>query len=101
MRRLVKAINKWQERTFPGQGVLSKFRHLEREIRELEEVVMEAIHSGADERTEEELADCFFLLVGIAAKLDINFEKAVRKKFKINKQRVWGSKDDQGIYKQI
>lgn len=89
-------INKWQRKTFQKSTVYSKMKHLRKEMEELDEAIVLAPVNM--EALAMELADCVFLLFGIAGLFKINLLKAVKRKFKINKKRKWGLPDKDGVY---
>jgi len=101
MNRVINKITTWQNKQFPKSGTLSKLIHLREEIGELEEAYKE-IQSGTKpfkkKEFELELADCIFLLVGIADKENINLQKALKEKLKINKKRKWNEPTENGVY---
>lgn len=79
----------WSNKTFVGQELSGKFAHLRKEVDELE----------ADPRDIMEYADCYSLLVDIAAKNNIflsDIHYAAIKKLEINKKRKWGKPNADG-----
>jgi NTP pyrophosphatase (non-canonical NTP hydrolase) len=74
----------WQRETFPQKTYYSIAKHLQAEVEELR---------GAqnDEAVQEELADCFLLLFGIADEVGMNYDdvcKAIEAKMEVNRKRV-------------
>lgn len=83
-------ISRFQDRTFPDQGLMPKINHLRHEVDEL----------AKDPNDTAELADCFILLLGIAAKRSISADtliSASHAKMEINKRRKWGPPDADGV----
>ncbi len=69
------------------------------EVWELFKAIRKSINLHVDHNSkfgsvEEELADVFIFLCGIANKFDINLEDAIREKEEINKKRVWKKSED-------
>jgi NTP pyrophosphatase (non-canonical NTP hydrolase) len=91
-------ISDWQDETFPKANALSKMSHLAKEIIELNKTLVEP---SSQMEIEEELADCQHLLFGIASKCGINLYEATRQKFEINKKRIWGKPDSNGVVEHI
>jgi Protein of unknown function (DUF550) len=85
----------WAEKTFPGQPIEAKIKHLKKEV-ELELLVKPSDIS--------EMADCLLLLLDIAGKQQVDahtlFEAAVAK-FRINQARAWGPPDADGVCEHI
>lgn len=96
--KLQQEINEWQMKTFKSSDKVSKYRHLEREIKELGE----AIEWGSPTTpVAMEIADCLMLLYGIASLYNIDVIEALSKKLEINKKRKWGSPDKEGVVEHI
>jgi len=103
MRRVMNKIVKWQKKQFPKSGTLSKLIHLREEIGELEISFMENQNLDYEDAVKKkefelELADCIFLLVGIADVENINLNKILEEKLKINKKRKWKEPTSEGVY---
>ncbi len=94
-------IADWQDETFPKANALSKMSHLAKEIIELNKALLSFDHEEAVEDVSNELADCQYLLFGIASKCGINLYEATRKKFEINKKRKWGKPDSNGVVEHL
>ena len=94
-------ITRWQDDTFRTATIFSKLKHLKEEITELEQALI------ADNTRHElsfEIADCYFLLAGIAHKCGMDYKRivsAIEAKFTINKARVWGKPDADGMSKHV
>lgn len=88
---LIDDIQDWQLKTFPQSTLESKFAHLEREIVEL----------GKDLTSESEIADCLFLLIGLARTQGYDIQRILSDKFKINKSRQWGVPDESGVVEHV
>ena len=92
-------ITKWQQKTFPNATPMSKLNHLAEELIEL----ADAIKKGEQTR-DLEYADCFFLLFGAAAADGMTYShicEVIEAKFTINKDRQWGTPDENGVVKHI
>jgi NTP pyrophosphatase (non-canonical NTP hydrolase) len=111
----------WSNKTFGnGERTINITRHLKKEIDELlvaltsyymgvhsnsissddGNVLLEKVHY----RVRMELADCFILLMDIAAHAEIDTETILKdsmEKMKINKNRKWGTPDANGVVEHI
>jgi hypothetical protein len=99
---LYNEIIEWQDRTFPKATPSSILEHLRREVKELSRNRNDSL----------EYADCYFLTLHMVCRMNqyqeklrraasnvgIDIEKAIRDKFKINKERLWKEPDSQGVY---
>ena len=86
--------HQWAKETFKGQPLSGKFADLRREISELQD----------DPKDVMEYADCYSLLVDIAAKNGIylsDIHSAAIRKLAINKKRKWGSPNPDGSIEHI
>ena len=96
MLRIQTKIAKWCKKQFPYQTALSKMIHLEKEILELkDEIVNSAFEMTPN--VPKELADNVILLYGIADLYGIDLHKEVKKKHKINVKRKWHKPDKDGV----
>lgn len=89
----------WQENTFGHATSLSKISHLAEELIEL----VADIREGSDNKRLE-FADCFILLYGAAAMDGMTFQdicNAVSEKMEINKKRIWGAPDENGVVRHV
>lgn len=86
---LVEQIVSWQREQFPNQSVSACIKHLCKEVQELREDV-----------TGEEVADCFFLLIAIADRMNLNLGEELRAKLEKNRRRQW-RKTEQGHHEHI
>jgi len=89
----------WQKQTFPKATSLSKVFHLEKEVFELRN---DLIDKNTDRRLE--YADCFLLLFGSAASDGMSFQdicNAIDEKMQINRERKWGNADENGVVHHI
>lgn len=82
----------WSEKTFPQSSFGSVLAHLLREWRELED-------SGFTDPSE--FADVILLLNHLAFKQGFSLDDAVEEKFEVNKKRVWGKPDAEGVSEHI
>lgn len=93
--KLFAEVTQWQKETFPNATTLSKILHLRKEVNELE-VDVKLNLSGKHL----EFADCFFLLFGAAAAEGMTYQdicNAIVEKMEINKKRLWGNPDKDGV----
>lgn len=92
-------ITQWQKETFGKATSLSKLSHLEQEIQELADAIVDNL---PDKKLE--FADCFFLLFGAAAADGMTYDdicNAISEKFEINKKRKWGKPNADGVVNHI
>lgn len=94
-------IGIWSTKTFPNQTSISKLHHLKKEVGEL----IEAIEDKHERKeVEHEFSDCFTLLFD-AARIErmslIDIINAMKRKFDINKTRIWGEPDENGCIHHI
>lgn len=95
MQKLFTEIIEWQKVTFPSSTPLSKLKHLQKEIIEVEE----DIQSGNDNIIFE-MADMCFLMFGIIDQLGFTYDDLVHivaEKLRINKTRTWQAPDKDGV----
>ncbi|MAM17592.1 MAG: hypothetical protein CMH22_06495 [Methylophaga sp.] len=93
------AIIKWQNETFGESTSLSKVKHLLKEVDELGIAI-----TYSDENIRLEFADCLFLLFGAASKEGMTYDDicaAIDEKLEINKSRVWGKPDADGVVENL
>ena len=80
-------VNKLEiERGFIKDTLLEKCLHLGEEVGELNRAIRRKFKKS---EIGDELTDIIIILCTIANRLDIDLEKAFRKKEKINKKRIW------------
>lgn len=84
-------LGKWQKATFPQSTHESKFKHLLKEVKELEQDMTDGI----------EMADIVMLIVGMAEVQGIDLSAKLAEKFEINKNRKWGTPDKDGVVHHI
>lgn len=92
-------ITEWQKETFGEATPISKALHL---VEEISELTHDIIHKKPERRLE--FADCFILLMGIAAADGMTYEDivaAIDEKHSINLTRKWGKPDVNGVVKHI
>lgn len=97
------SISQWQKETFGQATAISKISHLKQEILELEEE-LKSIEDGSHSKTVLEFADCFILLFGAAASYGFHYDdiiECIETKMVINKNRVWGKPDENGVVNHI
>ena len=93
--QLMSEITSWADTASPDQPVLGKLSHLRDEVRELQV----AVDDGSKADIEDELADCWILLLNISKKLGFTeqlIEHAITSKMRINRSRIWGRKGKDG-----
>lgn len=88
---LIDEIQDWQLKTFPNSTPASKFAHLRREIEEL----------SHDVTSESEIADCLFLLIGMAKTQGFDIFRILKNKFDVNRAREWGLPDAEGVVEHV
>ena len=94
-------IATWQRNTFGKATALSKVLHLEDEVKELKN---DLIDNSNRENVLHEFADNFILLFGAADSYGLSYEEicqAIDSKMKINYKRNWGKPDDNGVVNHI
>lgn len=98
---LLAEFDEWQIETFPEQTVHGKMAHLEKEVRELRNALL----NGEDRKSvRHEFADCFMLIYGAAYAYgmdDADIWDSFREKFEINKKRKWGKPNADGSVQHI
>ena len=88
-------ITDWQKVIFPKSTPLSKLAHLKDELNEVEHDIKQG-----NQDLKFELADCFFLIFGIADQVGITHEQlttAIAEKLQINQQRKWQQPNKDGV----
>jgi len=94
-------IKEWSDDTFGSHRTGKPIAyHLKKEVDE----VIAAIDNGEHIRIKFELADCFTLLLDIAAHEHINISElldASEEKLEINKKRKWSEPDENGVVEHI
>lgn len=96
LKDLLREINQWQDETFTTATVQSAAVHLKREA---QEVLKSILYQEGD--LSNELADVFMLVAGVAHLAGIDLEQAVVDKLAINKNRVWGEPDADGVVEHV
>ncbi len=98
MSELQDFIGNWQARVF-GQhrgdwkAIQATFRKFQKEIDELD-IAIGNDNYTATPRVVDEIADAGVLLLGLCDKLDINLQRAIENKMKINVKRTWMRQPD-------
>ena len=91
-------ITEWQNETFPKATPVSCVNHLYEEVEELR---YELENGNIDQN---EIADCFLLLIGICNKAGMSYGDVVAcisNKMAINLKRKWGEPNEKGYVKHI
>lgn len=109
LKELQKEINDWQDSVFTKATPLSAATHLQREIIELVEIIQlykvtqDYAFNDPVKLTEvaAELADCQILLAGVAHLLNLDLETVTEDKMVINRRRVWGEPDSEGVVEHV
>lgn len=94
---LMSLINEWERATFPGQTALGKAEHLKKEV---EELCVELEKDLTSDDCKTEVADCFILLLNIAARTGMDAAEllsVIDRKMIINKNRKWGKINSMGF----
>lgn len=87
-------VGEWAVATFTQATPESWCKHLQKEVSEL----------AAKPSDLEEIADCMILLAGLVHKQSYTPEdlrQAIREKLEINKKRVWGQPDKDGVVEHV
>jgi len=99
---LMQEITDWQDSVFTQATALSAVTHLQREVIELTFAIQsEQLKKEGQDDIIKELADCFLLVVGVAHLSGIDLEAAAIEKLEINKARVWGVPDADGVVEHV
>ena len=96
---LFKEVTDWQKETFKEIKTLPLLKHLSDEVDETYGAVLFHI---LDKHLE--FADCFILLMGAAKADGMTYEdicNAISEKLEINKKRVWGEPDSNGVINHV
>lgn len=88
---VTREVNEWQAVTFPRATPASVVEHLRREVLELVE----------DPTDLSEIADVYFLLVGLTYELGVDLKQIVADKLAVNLKRQWGEPDEQGVVEHV
>ena len=84
MNRVQQESGHWIAKTFPGETLEEKLKHLQEEIDELKKCPSDPM----------EMADCALLLFDIATYHGVDLLDAARAKLEINRTRKWEKTDD-------
>lgn len=98
-KQLFKEVTEWQKATFKDAHEYRFIHHLKQEI---EEVIVSMLIGDPTKRLE--FADCFILLMGAAKADGMSYEdicSAISEKLEINKKRVWGEPDSNGVINHV
>lgn len=102
LQEIIEEITDWQDVTFTQATPLSAVTHLQREVIELTFAIQSAhLKREGTSNLEEEIADCFFLLVAVTHLSKVNLEKAVADKMVVNLRRAWGLPDADGVVEHV
>ncbi|HXG72820.1 MAG TPA: dATP/dGTP pyrophosphohydrolase domain-containing protein [Gemmatimonadaceae bacterium] len=88
-----RAVGEWGEQTFPHASPASIVVGLQCEVEEL----ARAVESGTSFSAEEEMANCYLLLLHLAHRSDVDLVEAGAAKFIVNKQRTWDPPDADSV----
>jgi len=97
-KQLFEEIIEWQDKTSPKSLAIGKTMYLWKETQELLDAL---VHKADVKEVEDEIADCFMLLAGIAAKLGYSYEELqqiIQNKFDIVQTREWQEPTENGEY---
>jgi NTP pyrophosphatase (non-canonical NTP hydrolase) len=110
--KLMKNIRKWSDFQF-NNGIFNEKRsisisyHLQKEVKELTEILELYFNNPSEQNKNkilEELADCNMLLDDCASHMKFTAKdiyKAEINKLEINKKRIWGNPDENGVVEHI
>jgi NTP pyrophosphatase (non-canonical NTP hydrolase) len=93
-----RAIHKWANETFPGRDPVASLTKLVME--EIPELLQHKKQHGTD-HIGEELADCFILLLDLAAIWNVDLPVAIRNKMYKNASRQWAKDHATGLYNHV
>ena len=101
LQKLMDDIKQWSDSTFgETDRRIGMVGHLEREADE----VLEAILDGDESIIQQEITDCFILVLDLAAHTDMSIAKLLffaQNKHEINKSRKWRSPNENGSVEHI
>lgn len=112
LQKLMDSQKVWSDNTF-NNGEFSHGRslpishHLQKESKELTEAIENYLDSPSDSTSkcvQEELADCFLLLLDCTAHIGFSVQSLMllaSEKHEINKKRQWGKPDANGVVEHI
>lgn len=117
LQKLMNEVAQWSDKTFSdgvfrGSRALPIARHLSREVDELSDAIKQGLPLHPTEKMgikefediKEELADCMMLLLDCSCHLGVNADELVTASFnklEVNKNRVWGKPDSEGVVEHI
>jgi NTP pyrophosphatase (non-canonical NTP hydrolase) len=105
-----KEVGEWGDETFNAKrnydlqscshGI---YKHLVKEVKELYDALRQKFVSDNPPTcsVEEELADCFIILIHLAHLHGFDLLEAARNKMDINRKRTWGEPDEDGVIEHI
>jgi NTP pyrophosphatase (non-canonical NTP hydrolase) len=110
--KLMNEIQKWSDNQFDNgnftpERSVSISHHLQKEAVELTESIKKYFENPTSENKESmlfEIADCYMLLDDCATHLSVtskDIKKIEWKKLEINKKRIWGTPDANGVVEHI
>lgn len=110
-------VGEWGNETFKHDdfSLYSLWHHLEKEVKELAQAIadfkvpalnnIERLPEKPKQldrtRINDELADCFILLLDMAHVINTDILDEARKKLEINRQRTWGEPDEHGVIEHV
>jgi len=103
-KELYEQVMAFKEKTFPNSTPSSELKHLKKEVKELKDAIGKKYSESNQEDAELEVADCFFLLYGIANGIGMDYESvndAIKRKLVICENRKWGKPDKDGVVEHI
>jgi hypothetical protein len=91
-------ITRWQDQVFTSATPLTCVNHLQEEVNELKA----GIEQGNVDQNE--IADCFLLLIGVCNRSGMTYQNivdAIDSKMQINYARSWGKPNEKGYQKHV
>jgi hypothetical protein len=83
-------VGEWGNKTFTKASQMSRLAHLKREVNEL-----------IESQDPKEAADCLILLLHWSYNAGVDLFEVAKVKHEINKMRVWGEPDSEGVVEHI
>jgi len=97
-------IGTWGQNTFPDATINGQLAHLDLELNEVHEAANVFFNNPSIENkkaVQEEIADVFILLLGVAHKMDFDLMLVAAGKFRVLQSRKWLPANPDGVYHHI
>lgn len=105
-----KEVGEWGNRTFNSKRNFEKractygiYNHFVKEVKELKTVIQQLFDKNKPPHVsiDEEVADCFILLLHLSFWHGFDLLEAARHKMEINRGRTWGEPDKDGVIEHV